>query len=151
MYRLQKKTNASCNVSRTNASHSHHSLRKQAIVVHGSVTGRHHRSATKSYHVKRLRCKSFFAAAAYRGGGPVACESSDAVRGLAGDDLLARGGDGGGRARSTERRMVSALYYDSLCNSRIVFNGTFPIDRPFGVRQSLCNARPQVFFVGFCT
>ena len=31
----------------------------------------------------------------------------------------------------------ASLYYDALYDSKIVFNGTFPIDRPFGARRRL--------------
>ena len=43
-----------------------------------------------------------------------------------------------GRGNHLGQLMKNAsFYYDTLCNSKIVFNGTFPIDRPFGVRRNL--------------
>lgn len=37
-----------------------------------------------------------------------------------------------------------AVRYSSLCNSKIIFNGTFPIDEPFGLRRNISD-RLQVF------
>lgn len=41
---------------------------------------------------------------------------------------------------------ISMLRYNSLCNSKIIFNGTFPIDEPFGIRKNF-GEKLQVFFL----
>lgn len=132
-YRLQSEINAEGSVSRINSSH-YHSLKTQAIVFHSCVTARH-RLATKSCHVKRLRHKGLFATAT----NSIACDSSNVVNGLVSNDWLMHNS-----SARTEWRPAAVPFYNSLCNSRIIFNGTFPIDRPFGLRKSLCDARQQV-------
>ena len=45
-----------------------------------------------------------------------------------------------------QRSNISMLRYNSICNSKIIFNGTFPIDEPFAMRKNF-NDKLQVFFL----
>lgn len=90
-------------------------------------------SAEKQYQLKRLKSKNLY----LRNENSLTYMSCSRTKRIWNSPSYGAHGD----------NFVSKRLFHSPTRSKIVFNGTFPIDRPFQIRDNLCTMKLQVLAI----